>query len=364
MGFKVMSIYPTTRETRLAVYDGEREVRRAEAGLGSGEIHSARSGAEQFHARLASVERELGEWLAGCGRLDAVASCGLLPWGRRAGLYAADDEFMRQMKVTETAGHLVNQGALLASHISRAWPVKMFALVPFSVDEVDAVYRISGVPGMHFGRLTHAIQIKSALRRAAADMGRSPDEISAVVAHLGNVFSICSHSEGRIRDFTNQFERGPFSVSHSGGIPATELVRMAYSGMWSKLDLINMLNGEGGAASYIGASGADEMISRAEEGDAYASLVMNAMLYQIASEIGAQAAVLGGKVDAIVLSGGVAAHKYFTAALRDRVSWISGRVMVYDETDELRDIAMAALSALRGEVNPSICPIAPRGAVQ
>ena len=354
MSFRVMSIYPTATATRAAVFDDEREIRRAEIKHDPYELNEADSAAGQFRARRAELERAFAGWFVGRG-LDAVIGCGLLPSARVPGLYVLDGEFSRQMNVVHRNGRIINQGALIASHVARSLSLSAFALVPFSVREMDAVYRISGVPGRNFGRLTHTLQIKNALRLAAADLERPVDEVSLVIAYLGKNFSFCSHAEGRIVDFSNSFERGPFSQSRCVGVPATSVIRMAYSGMWSKMDLVRLVNSEGGVESYTGLGDLRAVISRARNGDAYSELVINALVYQVSSEIAAQATALSGRVDAVVMIGEFAADDFIARAITERVSWISGRVMSYEGEDELLTIARWALRSMRGEVTPNVC---------
>jgi butyrate kinase len=353
-----MSIYPTATATRAAVFDDEREIRRAEIRHDPYELNEADNAAGQFRARRVEMENAFAGWFVGRG-IDAVIGCGLLPSARVPGLYVLDGEFSRQMNVTHKNGRIINQGALIASHVANALSIRSFALVPFSVREMDAAYRISGVPRMNFGRLTHTLQIKNALRLAAADLGKPVDEVSLVIAYLGKNFSFCSHAEGRIVDFSNSFERGPFSQSRCGSVPATSVIRMAYSGMWSKMDLVRLVNSEGGAESYTGLGDLRAVISRARDGDAYSALVINALVYQVASEMASQATAINGKVDAVVMIGEFATDDFIARAIAERVSWISGRVLTYEGENELLTIARWALRSMRGEITPLVCAAIP-----
>jgi butyrate kinase len=362
MGFNVMSVYPTVSTTRLAVFDDEKEIRHLEAPHDRYAFSEALSVREKFFVRQAAVEKTLDAWTHGRKPPDAIIGCALLPAKKSSGVYILDDGFLKQMESTSRAGRIINHGALLASHAARALRVRAYALVPFAIDEMDAVYRISGIPGMNFGRLTHTLQLKNALHLASAGLGRPPEELSLVIAYLGKNFSFCSHSEGRIRDFSNSFERGPFSPGRSGSIPSTSVIRMAYSGMWAKIDLMNLVNFAGGVMSYTGTRDINEVVSRAESGDVYASMVIKALVYQIASEIASQATALCGKVDAIALIGKYAVNDFFADAIREKVSWISDRILTYGGEDELVTIAGAARRVLKGEETPRMCDKIPRRA--
>ena len=349
MGFRVMAIYPNAFETKAALYDDEREIYRAVTKPDPLDIYMARTPEDEFSVRFGPLEEPLNAWVSENNRFDAIIGLAVIPGIERTGVYLLDEEFFKRTKFTNRAGRVINQGVIMASRVARRASSKVFAMVPFLMSEVDAARRISGAPGLVFGRMTHTVPIKNALSVAANELGKSPREVSLVIAYLGENFSVCAHSEGRARDFSNAFERGPFSPWRSGGVPATAVIRMAYSGMWSKIDLIRTVTFGSGMKGYTGTSDINKVISRAESGDAYSSLILNAMVYQVASEIASQAAALRGKIDAIVITGDLAENNYIVSAITERVSWITNRIMAFRGEDELLIMARAALRVLRGE---------------
>ncbi|MDR1514847.1 MAG: butyrate kinase [Synergistaceae bacterium] len=357
MGFKILSIYPTVAATRIALFDEEKEIKRVELRHDPCDLLDAVTSEKQYDIRRTAVEKLFGGWISGADNIEAVIGCALLPSGMSSGVYLLDGEFSKKMRITRVEGRVINYGALLASFIAREMGARAFAMVPFESDEMDVIARISGVPGLCFGRLTHTLQIKNALRLAACDLKKPQNELSFVMAYLGHNFSFCSHRNGRIKDHSNTFERGPFSPARSGSLPAAEVIRMAYSGMWSKIDLMERAYYSGGLLSYTGAPDGDidAVISRMEEGDVYSSLLIRAMAYQIASEIAAQAVVLKGRVDAIVFSGSCMENRIFAEMLREKISWISSKILTYRGEDELAMISDGALRVLRNEETPRSC---------
>ena len=91
------------------------------------------------------------------------------------------------------------------------------------------------------------------------------------------------------------------------------------------------------------------IIKSIEDGDEKAELVLNAMIYQVAKSIGAAAVALFGKIDAILLTGGIAHSEYVISRLKERVSFLAP-VYVYPGEDELEALAVNVLGALRGEL--------------
>ncbi|MDR1966981.1 MAG: butyrate kinase [Synergistaceae bacterium] len=354
MGFKVLSLYPKVASTKMALFDGRDMLNSCEARHDLFELSEAPTMRDKSELRLRDLEGPLGEWLQGI-RLDAVSGGAVLPPNMPAGVYRIDGEFMARMGRMHGIGRVINHGALLASAISRSRSASGIALVPFSSGEFVEIAKVSGVPGLRFGRMTHTLHLKNAVRLASIDLNRPQEELSLVVAYLGSNFSFCSHSGGRIIDLSNPFERGPFSQTHGGSIPASEIIRMAYSGMWAKTDLLGHVNARGGLMSYFGTNDLCKAISMMEEGDAYASLVVHAMAYQVAEELASLATTLCGKVDAIALIGMCAVKRPFAKLIREGASWISPTMLTYCGEDELVTFADAALSALSGESAPLVC---------
>jgi butyrate kinase len=335
MGFVILSIYPLASSVRLALFDDDAEIKRTELPLGQTVSETEQNGARSFADTAA-------EWLAGTKQPDAVIAG--IPVSARmpSGLHVIDDDCKKYSPDIEL-------GTALALELARRFSALPLALVSLSSREVDAIYRISGIRGMAFRGLSRIIRIRDAIRFVSARMGMPPEKCSAVAAYLGNGFSICSQSEGRVRDFTDSCERGAFSARHAGSLPVAAVVRMAYSGVWSKADLLKNVHESGGLASYFPDAGLNEVVSMTSGGDVYALTVMKAMINQLAAELAAHAAALYGRVDAFVLLGYLAENEFFVSLLRDKISWICDKIMIHKGGDELNILAGAALRYLKSE---------------
>jgi butyrate kinase len=345
MGFVILSIYPMAASAKFALFEDDAEIKRTELRMAPFGVSEAGHG--QFPAPEAYAEDAIAEWFEGTKPPDAVIA-GVSPRSRLpSGLYVIDDYFEKHMRN-------IKQGATLALGLARRYFARPLALVSLSNRETDAIYKISGIRDMSFNGLSRIIRIRAAIRGVSGQMGMPPEKCSVVAAYLGNGFSVCSQSDGRVRDFTDSYERGAFSARHSGSLPATDVVRMAYSGMWSKADLLKNLYESGGLSSYFQDAALNEVISMMRDGDAYASMVMRAMINQLAAELSAHAAALYGRVDAFVLLGKYAMNEFFVSLLKDKVSWICDKIIIHNGGDELSILAGAALRYLRGEEIPAI----------
>ena len=343
MSFVILSVYPMAASARFALFDDDAEIKRTELRLAPFGL----SETGQAHGRFPAAVDAIAEWLGGTKRPDAVIEAASERSRLPSGLYVIDDYFKKRLRG-------INKGAMLALGLARAYSARPLALVSMSHREADAIYKISGIRNMTFNGLSRIMPIRDAIRAVSGQMGMPPEKCSMVAAYLGNGFSICSQSEGRVRDFTDSCERGAFSVRHSGSLPATSVVRMAYSGMWSKADLLKNVCRSGGLSSYFQDAGLNGVISMMKDGDVYASMVMRAMVNQLAAELSAHASALYGRVDAFVLLGKHAANEFFVSLLRDKISWICDKIMIHKDEDELRILAGAALRYLRGGDNAGV----------
>ena len=170
-----------------------------------------------------------------------------------------------------------------------------------------------------------------------------------MVIHLGGGISIGAHQKGRVIDVNNALNgEGPFSPERSGGLPVWDLVQLALSGKYSLMEMKKRITGQGGVVAYLGTQDMLDVEKRAEKGDKEALMVFQAMAYQVAKEAGAMATVLKGKVDSVVITGGLARSELFVKWIEERVSFIAP-VFVFPGEDELRALAQGAFRVLKGE---------------
>ena len=221
---------------------------------------------------------------------------------------------------------------------------------PGVVDELDEIARITGSPLMPRITIWHALNQRAIARRYAAEHNTRYENLNLVICHLGGGISVGTHCKGRAVDVNNALDgEGPFSPERAGTLPAGQLIDVCSSGRFTKEELKKRISGRAGLTAHLGTTDVPAIVKRIEEGDKHAELVLNAMIYQIAKCVGAAAVVLYGKVDAILLTGGMAHSEYITSRLQERVSFLAP-VHVYPGEDELEALVMNALGALRGEL--------------
>ncbi|MPM45607.1 Butyrate kinase 2 [bioreactor metagenome] len=196
----------------------------------------------------------------------------------------------------------------------------------------------------------HPLNQKEVSIRYAEEIGRKYEDLNLVVAHMGGGISVTAHEKGKMVDNADSTRgEGRMAPTRTGALPSASLVELCFSGKYSKKELLDKIQKTGGWTDHLGTSDALEVEKRIRNGDKYAKLVYETTAYQISKDIGAYAAVLSGRVDAILLTGGLAYSKYLTGIISSMVGFIAP-VKLYPGEFEMEALAAGALRAMRGEV--------------
>jgi butyrate kinase len=271
---------------------------------------------------------------------------GLLP-PMECGTFRVNEAMIETLRQARRGEHACNLGAVLALQFAQACGVKAYIVDPVTVDEWQDCARRSGSPLIDRASIGHALNIKAVARRFAREQHRPYADLQLIVVHLGSGITVSAHRGGRMID-QNSPEEGPFGPDRTGSLPVRELIRQCFKGEFNEKQLDRMVFGEGGLFAYLGTRDLQEVERRTDAGDTSAAAAYEAMVYQIAKETGAMAAVLQGQVDAILLTGGMAHSERLIRQLRPSIEWIAP-VHVYPGEDELRSLAEGVFRVLNGE---------------
>jgi butyrate kinase len=280
-------------------------------------------------------------------QFSAVAGRGGLLPPMECGTWLVNDAMIEELRQARRGDHACNLGAVLALQFARAAGVAAYIVDPVTVDEWQDCARLSGSPLIERTSIGHALNIKAVARRFAREHQRPYEQMQLIVVHLGSGITVSAHLGGRMID-QNTPEEGPFGPDRTGSLPMRQLIRQCFTDKYNEKQLDRMVFGEGGLFAYLGTRNLQEVERRIDAGDSQASVVYDAMVYQIAKEMGAMAAVLRGQVDAILLTGGMAHSERLVSQLRSFIRWIAP-VTVYPGEDELRALAEGVFRVLNGE---------------
>lgn len=349
MAYRLLIMNPGSTSTKIGVYEDDKEILIETLRHSAEEIGQYATIVDQFEFRKNVILNVLKEKNFDIKTLSAVVGRGGLLKSIEGGTYAVNDAMLEDLRVGVQGQHASNLGGIIANEIAKELNIPSFIVDPVVVDEMEEVARVSGMPEIERKSIFHALNQKAVAKRYAKESNKDYNELNLIVAHLGGGISVGAHKAGRVVDVNNALDgEGPFSPERSGGVPVGDLVKLCFSGKYSEAEIKKMITGKGGIVAYLGTNDAKAVDERAVAGDAQAKLIYDAMGYQVAKEIGKCAAVLSGKVDAIILTGGIAYSKNLVSYIKERVEFIS-QVVVYPGEDEILALAEGGLRVLRGE---------------
>jgi len=349
MSYKILTINPGSTSTKIAIYENEKEIFEKTLRHTNEELEPFENISDQLEFRRKVILDAVSESGIQIEELAAVVGRGGLLKPIAGGTYEVNENMLEDLKIGVLGEHASNLGGRIAYEIASSISKPSYIVDPVVVDELDEIARISGIPELERKSIFHALNQKAVARRAAQEIGKPYKELNLIVVHLGGGISVGAHSNGRVIDVNNALDGdGPFSPERSGQLPIGDLFKMATSGKYD-LDFIKKrIKGNGGVVAYLNTNDMKEVTDNAENGDKKASLIVDAMVYQVAKEVGAMATVLFGKVDAIILTGGIAFSKKIVKDITNRVSFM-GEVKVYPGEDEMLALAEGGLRVLTGE---------------
>ncbi len=347
----ILVINPGATSTKIAVYVDNRSVFLKTIRHECGDLEAFSQTSDQLDYRLELVLNEVEANHIPFDSVGVIIARGGLIHPIESGVYEVNQEMIADLENGVMGDHASNLGGLIAQKLLQKFPkAGAYIADPVVVDEMQDVARISGHPEFERKSIFHALNQKSVARTYAHSRGVEYEDLNLVVAHLGSGISVGAHQKGRVIDVNNALDgEGPFGPERSGTLPAGALARYCMEQNVTWAGVKKMLTGEGGLYAYVGHKDAQKIEKEAREGNAEAILLQNAMAYQISKEIGAMATVLGGEVDAILITGGIAHNPDLTAEVKRRVDFIAP-VLIFPGEDEMRALAQNGSLLLSGKI--------------
>ncbi len=343
----ILAINPGSTSTKIALYEDEREIIVKSLDHPVEEIDKYEKIIDQFEMRKDVVCNFLKENGYDLNNLDAVVGRGGMLPPVKAGAYRVNDLMVNRLRNNPIQEHASNLGALIAYEIANYIGKAAYIYDSVKVDELNSIARISGMPVLPRISTSHVLNTRAMAMKAAKMHGRDYKSMNFVVAHMGGGISINAHEQGRLVDVIADDE-GPFSPERSGRVSCRALVDLCFSGEYDYASIKKMLSGKGGLKAYLGIVDAREVEKMICEGNEEARIVYEAMAYQIAKGIGELSTVLKGKIDLIILTGGIAYSKLMTDMIRERVEFIAPVEIMAGE-NEMESLALGALRVLKGQ---------------
>lgn len=276
------------------------------------------------------------------------------------GVYEVNDAMRKALVLGLNGVHACNLSGLIADDIAleineardaKGIPSRCHAYIADAAmaDEMLPEAKVGGLPEFPRRALCHALNSRAMVRLYARDKGVAYKDLTVIVAHMGGGTSVTLHKDGRIID-TNDAHGGdgPISAERAGSVPGFPLVEMCFSGKYTKDEVKKRLVGKGGAVAWFGTNDFREIARRADDGDAQCRLFIEGYCLSVAKYIAGLSTDVCGKVDAIILTGGIANNRAMMSRITERVSFIAP-VAVYPGENELESLADNGYRILSGE---------------
>ena len=349
MSIKSLIINPGSTSTKIGVFEDETLLFEETLRHTTEEISQFATIVDQKDFRKKIITDLLASKNFDMKSLNMVVGRGGMLKPIPGGTYAVTDELLHDLVIGKQGQHASNLGGILAREIGDSLGIPSFIVDPVVVDELAPVARYSGVPELPRTSVFHALNQKAVAKRYAKEIGKPYESLRLIVVHMGGGVSVGAHLNGKVVDVFNALDGdGAFSPERAGAVPSGALIKMCFSGKYTEKEVYSKIVGKGGFNAYLGTNDMREVTKRANEGDEQAKAAKEAFLYQVSKNIGSMATVLYGKVDQIILTGGIAYGADVCASIKERCGFIAP-FTVYPGEDELLALAQGGLRVLRGE---------------
>ncbi len=349
MSIKSLIINPGSTSTKIGVFEDETLLFEETLRHSTEEIARYASIVDQKDFRKQIILNLLQEKNFDMHSLQMIVGRGGMLKPIPGGTYAISDELLEDLKIGKQGQHASNLGGILAREIGDSIGVPSYIVDPVVVDELIPISRYSGVPELPRTSVFHALNQKAVAKRFAKEKGVAYDSLNLIVVHMGGGVSVGAHEKGKVIDVFNALDGdGAFSPERAGAVPSGALIKMCFSGKYTQQEVYKKIVGNGGFNAYVGTNDMREVEKMIENGDTRAAEIRAAFIMQVSKNIGSMACVLNGKVDQIIITGGIAYNKNVVAGITERVGFIAP-ITAYPGEDELLALVQGGLRVLNGE---------------
>ena len=348
----IFVINPGSTSTKIALFRGTETVFEDELRHPREEIEQFDTITDQTDYRKDVALKCLADNNINLEDIDIFVGRGGLLRPIPGGVFSVNELMLPDLASCKFGHHASNLGAPIAQSLAQTQGKNALIADPVVVDELCDVARISGHPDLPRLSIFHALNQKAVAKKAAAELGKAYNEVNLIVMHAGGGISIGAHEKGKVVDVNNALQgEGPFTPERTGGLTALQFYRYAVANDITVDQAGKMITRNGGLLAHIGTNDCKHIEEEIVDGNEKFALVYNAMIYNIGKYIGSLAAGLKGKVDAIVLTGGMVRGDIFTNGIKEMVDFIAP-VMTFVKNSEMEALAMAALEVHHGKDQP------------
>lgn len=357
---RILVVNTGSTSTKIGFFDAGEKLFEQNISHSAREISVYASVLDQLDMRRTAITVFLEAKGIALESIDIVMSRGGLITPIRTGVYEINDEMKAALREGKNGMHACCLCGLIAAEIcdmineakkEKAMQPDCHAYIadPPMADEMVPEAKLGGLPEFPRRTLFHALNSRAMVRRYARETGKTNKDVTVIVAHLGGGSSVSLHHKGNVIDCNDALGGdGPMSTERAGSVPGFPLVDKCFCGKYTREQVRKRLAGRGGAIAYFDTNDFREIIAMADNGNTQAEVFIKAYCLSAAKYIASLATTAFGKVDAIVLTGGVCHSRIITGQIAERVDFIAP-VVIYPGEDELESLAENGYGILTGE---------------
>ena len=349
--FRLLIINPGSTSTKVSLFENEESVFEKSLFHDAEELLKFPHVNDQIPFRMNVILNMLSEENVAPESIDAFVGRGGSACTQPGGITTVDKKLYDDTKAAVGGSeHPAKLGVMLAYEFSIKYGKPAYTLNPTNVDEFCDYARLTGIKGVYRVSHSHVLNQKAVAEYHANKMGKKYEDCNFIVAHIDGGITVSAHENGRMIDGNMGADgEGAFTPTRIGSVPVLAL--LDYIEEHSIDDVRLKCSRAGGFVSLFGTANSDTIHGLVDSGDPKATLVWNTMLYQVCKMIGEMSAVLCGKVDGILLTGGLLRFDDVRETVEKRCGWIAP-VSIYPGEMEQEALALPALKVLRGELTP------------
>jgi len=347
--YRVFAINPGSTSTKIAMFTGEDMVFFKNVTHDAERLKEFKEISDQFEYRKETILEELKKGDQSLEGVDAFSARGGGLVNIEGGVYEVGEKLLEHATIGFTVKHPAILGAQLASNFAKEYGGQAFVVNPPDVDEFIDVARVTGLKGVYRESRVHALNQKEVGIRYGKKIGKKYEDLNLIICHIGGGISVTAHRKGKMID-SNDIANGdgPMAPTRCGQLPVKNVIAMCFSGKYSEKEMYDKLTKTGGLVDHLNTSDTRKVVEMIKNGNKYAKLIYDAMIYEIGKTASAMAASLHGKVDAIIFTGGISHDEYVVDQLKKMISFIAPIEVIAGEF-EMQALAAGALRVLTGE---------------
>ncbi len=342
----ILAINPGSTTTKIAMFRNMEKMFEETITHDPAELKAMGDIFNQMDFRSELIKDVLADKEYDVADLAAVVARGGMIIGLHGGGYRVTPKLCDAMRDPKNPPHASSMGAQLAYDMAEPLGIPSFIYDSTMGCELSEVAKVSGLAGIERYGCFHVLNTRAQGMSYGDEIGADYRDLNLIIAHMGGGITVSAHKRGQIIDGCS-YDDGPMSPERTGGIPLILWTKLCYSGKYTEAEVEKLIAGNGGLVSYLGVTDCRDVEAMIEDGNEEAAKIYEAMAYQVAKSVGQMSVALKGKVDAIILTGGIAYSKKFTGMIEEYCGHL-GKVVVMPGEKEMYALAAGADRIIKG----------------